>query len=153
MKYWLYIRYFSYIVCSALRHKSYLTLPYVTSLRDSFCLGTFAHGFIMLPPRSLASCSSWGCSLAIIQKAIYLLPTSRLQFFPRILLFCNFIFTFLHLELIIISGKGIAIFLSPGFCRSEKKKYIVFCKNNQGQGEHDNITERLPLTKISTWTK
>ena len=31
-----------YILCSALRHKSYLTLPYVTLLRDSFCLGTFA---------------------------------------------------------------------------------------------------------------
>ena len=43
------------ILCSALRHKSYLTLPYVTSLRDSFCLGTFAHGFFGLPPRSLAS--------------------------------------------------------------------------------------------------
>jgi len=28
------------ILCSALRHKSYLTLPYVTSRRDSFCLGT-----------------------------------------------------------------------------------------------------------------
>ena len=25
------------ILCSALRHKSYLTLPYVTLLRDSFC--------------------------------------------------------------------------------------------------------------------
>ena len=31
------------------------SLPYGTSIRDSFCLGTFAHGFIMLPPRSLAS--------------------------------------------------------------------------------------------------
>jgi len=27
---------------------TYLTLPYVTSLRGSFCLGTFAHGFIRL---------------------------------------------------------------------------------------------------------
>ena len=43
------------ILYSALRHKCYLTLPYVTSLRDSFCLGTFARGFIRLPPRSLAS--------------------------------------------------------------------------------------------------
>ena len=51
------------ILCSALRHKSYLTLPYVTTFQDSFCLGTFAQGFIMLPPRSLAS--SWGCSLAM----------------------------------------------------------------------------------------
>ena len=31
-----------YILCSALQYESYLTLPYVTSLRDSFCLGTFA---------------------------------------------------------------------------------------------------------------
>ena len=31
-----------YILCSALRHKSYLALPYVTLLRDTFCLGTFA---------------------------------------------------------------------------------------------------------------
>ena len=31
-----------YILCSALHHKSYLTLPYLTSLRDSLCLGTFA---------------------------------------------------------------------------------------------------------------
>lgn len=44
-----------YILCSALRHNSYLTLAYATSLRDSFSLGTFAHGSIMLPPRSLAS--------------------------------------------------------------------------------------------------
>ena len=43
------------ILYSALRHKSYLTLPYVTSLRDSICLGTFARGFIRLLPRSLAS--------------------------------------------------------------------------------------------------
>ena len=36
-------------LCSALRYKSYLLLPYVTSLRsDSFSLGTFAHGLIML---------------------------------------------------------------------------------------------------------
>ena len=27
---------------------TYLTLPYVTSLRGSFCLGTFARGFIRL---------------------------------------------------------------------------------------------------------
>ena len=55
------------ILCYALRRKSYPILPYVTSLRVSFsfCLGTSAHGFIMLPPRSLAS--SWGCSLAIIE--------------------------------------------------------------------------------------
>ena len=51
------------ILCSALHHKSSLTLPYVTSLRDSFCLGTFVHGFIRLPPCSLAS--SRDCSLAI----------------------------------------------------------------------------------------
>ena len=30
------------ILCSVLHHKSYLTLPYLTSLRDSLCLGTFA---------------------------------------------------------------------------------------------------------------
>ena len=53
------------ILCYALRRKSYLTLPYVTSLRGSFCLRTFAHGFILLPLRSLES--SWGCSLAIIR--------------------------------------------------------------------------------------
>ena len=51
------------ILCSALHHKSSLTLPYVTSLWDSFCLGTFVHGFIRLPPCSLAS--SRDCSLAI----------------------------------------------------------------------------------------
>ena len=34
----------------ALRYKSYPTLPCVTSLLDSFCLGTFRYGFIMLPP-------------------------------------------------------------------------------------------------------
>ena len=34
----------------ALRCKSYPTLPCVTSLLDSFCLGTFRYGFIMLPP-------------------------------------------------------------------------------------------------------
>ena len=33
------------IVCSALRHKSYLTLLYVALIRDSFCLGTFVHSF------------------------------------------------------------------------------------------------------------
>ena len=43
------------ILCSSLRHKSYLTLLFVTLIRDSFnprsgdlfCLGTFAHGFII----------------------------------------------------------------------------------------------------------
>ena len=55
------------ILCSASRHKSYLTLPYVTLLRDLFCHETFANSFIMLPPRNLAS--SWGCLLAI--KQIY----------------------------------------------------------------------------------
>ena len=50
------------VVCSALRHQSYLTLPYVTSLQDSLCLGTFAHGLIKLLPRTLAS--SRGYSLA-----------------------------------------------------------------------------------------
>ena len=48
------------ILCSLLRHKSYLTLLYVTSLRDSFCLGTFAHGLQL--PCSLTSLR--GCSLA-----------------------------------------------------------------------------------------
>ena len=57
------------ILCSTLRHKSYLTLPYVTSLLDSFRIGTFAHGFIMLLPRSLASTK--GCSLAIKSISIY----------------------------------------------------------------------------------
>ena len=51
------------ILCSSLRHKSYLTLPSVTSLRDSFSLGTFALGFTRLPPGSLAS--SRGCLLTI----------------------------------------------------------------------------------------
>ena len=49
---------------SALRHSSNLTLPYDTSIRDSFCLGTFADGLNRLPPRSLAS--SRACSLAIV---------------------------------------------------------------------------------------
>ena len=43
------------ILCSALRHKSYLTLLCVTSIRDFFCLGTFSKGSIWLPPRTLAS--------------------------------------------------------------------------------------------------
>ena len=46
------------ILCSSLRHKSYLTLLFVTLIQesfnlrsgDSFCLGTFAHGFIRLLP-------------------------------------------------------------------------------------------------------
>ena len=57
------------ILCSTLRHKSYLTLPYVTSLLNSFRLETFAHGFITLLPRSLASSRS--CSLAIKSILIY----------------------------------------------------------------------------------
>ena len=57
------------ILCSTLRHKSYLTLLYVTSLLDSFRFGTFAHGFIMPLPRNLAS--SKGCSLAINSILIY----------------------------------------------------------------------------------
>ena len=57
------------ILFSTLRHKSYLTLLYVTSLLDSFRLGTFAHGFMMLPPRSLASSRS--CSFAIKSMSIY----------------------------------------------------------------------------------
>ena len=55
------------ILCSTLRHKSYLTLPYVISLLNSFRFGTFAHGFITLLPRSLAS----SCSLAIKSISIY----------------------------------------------------------------------------------
>ena len=52
------------IVCSALRHKSYLTLLYVALIRDSFCLGTFVHSLdIRLLPHSLAS--SRGCEAAI----------------------------------------------------------------------------------------
>lgn len=34
------------ILSSALLHKSYLTPRYVTSIRNSFCLGTLAQGFI-----------------------------------------------------------------------------------------------------------
>ena len=37
-----------FILCSALRHKSYFTLLHVTSIRDSFCLGAFTHGVIWL---------------------------------------------------------------------------------------------------------
>ena len=50
-----------YILCSALLHKSYLTLPYVTSLRDLFCLGTFAHSFIAchLAAARLREASLW----------------------------------------------------------------------------------------------
>ena len=57
------------ILFSALRHRSYLTLPYVTSFLDSFRLGSLARGFIMLLPRSLASSRS--CSLAIKSISIY----------------------------------------------------------------------------------
>ena len=49
--------------------QSYLTLPYVTSLQDSFCLGIFTLGFILLPPCSLAS--SQGCSLAIVKEFVW----------------------------------------------------------------------------------
>ena len=59
------------ILCAILRRKSYLTLLYVTSTRDLFCLGTFAHGFIRLPPSSLLS--SWGFSLAVTLRAEVLL--------------------------------------------------------------------------------
>ena len=38
------------ILCSELRQKSYLHYLNVTPLRDSFYLGTFAQGFIMLLP-------------------------------------------------------------------------------------------------------
>ena len=37
-----------FILCSALRHKSYFTLLCVTSIQDSFYLGVFAHGVIWL---------------------------------------------------------------------------------------------------------
>ena len=57
------------ILSSTLRHKRYLTLPYNTSLLDSFRFGNFAHGFMMLPPRSLASSRS--CSFAIKSMSIY----------------------------------------------------------------------------------
>ena len=59
-----YIADFFYILFSALRHKNCVTLPFVTSPRDSFCLTTFVHVFIMTPSRSPAS--SRGRSLAII---------------------------------------------------------------------------------------
>ena len=61
------------ILCHALRQKSYPTLPYFTSLRDSFCLRTFAHGFIMLPPRSLASSrgsASWQSSISTTARKL-----------------------------------------------------------------------------------
>ena len=47
------------ILCSALRHKGYLTLPYVTSIRDSFYWAGASQ------PRVL---SRRGCSLAIMFK-------------------------------------------------------------------------------------
>ena len=54
------------IFCSVLRLKNYLTLPYFTSIRDSLCLGTFAHGFIRLPPRSFCRVFARGCLLIVI---------------------------------------------------------------------------------------
>ena len=66
-----------WILCSALRRKSCLTLPYVTWLWDSFCLGTFAHGFIRLLPRSLTSLR--GCSLAIMTSSLKIANFSRLH--------------------------------------------------------------------------
>lgn len=42
------------ILCYVLRDKSYFTLPFVKSLQDSFCLGSFAHGFTLLSPRVFA---------------------------------------------------------------------------------------------------
>lgn len=47
------------ILCSVLHHKSYRTLPYLTSLRDSLCLGTFTRLYYA------AALSSRGCLLAI----------------------------------------------------------------------------------------
>ena len=49
---------------SVMHYVEKVTLHYLMlSLRDSFCLESFAHGFIMLPPQS-----SLGCSLAIILR-------------------------------------------------------------------------------------
>ena len=70
-----------WILCSALCHKSYLTLTYVTSLRDSLCLGTFAHGFIRLLP-----CS---CSMVISNQKL-VPPLSRyslVKFYSLIFIF------------------------------------------------------------------
>ena len=40
-------------------------------------------------------------------KSYLFIANEQISIFPCILLFCNFIFTFLHLELIITSGKRI----------------------------------------------
>ena len=70
-----------WILCSALCHKSYLTLTYVTSLRDSLCLGTFAHAFIRLLP-----CS---CSLVISNQKLVppLSLCSLVKFYSLIFIF------------------------------------------------------------------
>ena len=121
------------ILCSALRRKRYLTLPYVTSLRDSFCLGTFAHGFIMLPPRSLAS--SLGCSLAIILRD----HTSRSYFGD-----CTYIRT--RVNFVVRNGLTCRLFLEWNAPRSQfttcpRKCYGVSLRFNE-------ITD-LPPTSFS----
>ena len=50
------------ILCSVLHHKSYLTLPYLTSLRDSLCLGTFTrlyYAAALQPCLQEAACWQW----------------------------------------------------------------------------------------------
>ena len=76
-----------WILCSALCHKSYFILTYVTSLRDSLCLGTFAHSLIRLLPCNLASL--WGCSLAISNQKLVppLSLCSLVKFYSLIFLF------------------------------------------------------------------
>ena len=73
-------------LCSALRHKR-VTLQ---CLRDSFCLGTFVHGFIPLPPRSLAS--SRGCSFEIIEPREYSKESNHYEMKPRFQSYESFFF-------------------------------------------------------------
>ena len=56
-------------------------------LRDSFCLGTSVHGFILLPPRSLAS--SRGCSFEIIEPREYSMESNHWDeaAFPKLWIF------------------------------------------------------------------
>ena len=72
-------------LCSALRHKSYLTLP-----SRSRCLGTFVHGFILLPPRNLAS--SRGCRFEIIEPREYSMESNHYEMKPRFQSYESFFF-------------------------------------------------------------
>ena len=112
--------YFSYmyIICSALLYKSYLSLPYVTSLWDSFYLKwTFANGFVMLPPSSLASLQ--GCLLAISLRFGSFLVFSELNWDWSIYIHNPYSWRFpgTHGFLTIYMGKLVGLWFTQMVCK------------------------------------